>query len=185
MKRTFPFVITICAFLLVQCSVDRLIIKSESGKYKIKATHTIAVTEKGKVYPFNEACKSLCKECDPLLANVRWKIDSLYSDRIVLKNELTFLLDTITQQEFRTLSHIERKKDFLRLISIGKKPYYVYKIPEDIEYQTFYFDSLGWITYSYKDECYHSGPLQRIFANPNKIRRINMEAARIKVKYAN
>ena len=183
MKYALLFTGVFTILSLTQCKIDKLIIKTEDDKYTIKENMSIAVTAKGEAYPFNKECKSTCKECDPLYANSRWKIDSIQETRLVLKNELTFVYDTIPQSEFKRRSKHDKKTNLIRVLSIEKRAFYVYKIPVDIEYKTVYYDSLSMITYSYKDKCYRGGPFQRMFADPNKIRRVAMEGCEVKVVY--
>lgn len=170
-------------FVLVSCSPTKLTVRNEDGKYDIEQGMTIAVTKKGEKYQFDEACRSICKDCDQQLERARWWVDSIRTHEMVLRYDYEFRFDTIPNVEFKSRSKYERKTHFYRVLSIEKRPWYVYKIPTRTEYKTVSYDSLMYITYSYKNKCYRGSPFKAIFANPNRIRKVNMEGAETEVTF--
>lgn len=175
--------ITICLITLYSCKETLFVIENQDGKYKVQEGMTIAITKKGESYPFDIACKTTCKECDPLLAKSRWIVDSIRSKEIVLKYERVFTYDTLTSQEFRSVPKKERQSHFYKVIAINKKAHYVYKIPVEVDYMSIAFDTLETITYSDARKCYKGSPIKSIFSNPNKIHRVNMKGATVNVEY--
>ena len=171
----------ITLFSLQGCSQVKLIVKSESGKHKIKAGSTGAITMKGEAYPFPE-CKSICKDCDSLFKISRWKFDQLASDRLLLKRVLEFKYDTLTQVEFKAQVKSTRWENFDKMISFNKEPLYIYQTPTKIDTMIVKYADIETLTYSYKDKCYKGGPFQSMFANPNKIRKVEMQGAEFKLK---
>ncbi len=169
--------------LLASCKYSKLVIHASNGKFKIKENTSIAVTMKGEAYPFEEACNSTCKSCDPKLAAARWLIDSLRTNEIVLRYEHTFRYDTISHGEYKSRSGKAQRTNLERVINIDRRPWYVYKIPVDVERKTYSYDQLGTITYSYRPECYRGSPIKGIFANPNRVRKVEMEGAEINVVF--
>jgi hypothetical protein len=163
------------------CSHTKLIVKSESGKNKIKEGATGAITLKGEAYPFPD-CKSICKDCDSLYKSSRWEFDKLGPDQLVLKRVLEFKYDTLTQDEFKAQQRSTRWENFDKLISFNKEPLYIYQTPTKIDTMTLKFIDIETLTYSYKDKCYKGGPFQSMFANPNKIRKVEMQGAEFKLK---
>lgn len=162
-------------FTFNQCKVNKLIIKTDDGKFKIKEDMSLAVTAKGETYPFNLECESICKECDLLFNESRWDIDSIGETSMKLRNELSYDYDTIPQRAFRKRSKYSKKTYLEKVISLDKKAYYIFKVPIDVNYKTVKYDSISDITYSYKPECYKGAPIRGMFANPNKIRRVHMQ----------
>lgn len=168
--------------VLSACSSTTLLVTSEKNKFKIKEEMSVAVTLLGETYPFDESCKTTCKLCDPALVAARWWVDSLGENAFVLRYEYSFQYDTITNKEFKALLKSERKKNLFKVLSLEKRPAYVYKIPVEVEYKRFKYDSLSTLTYSEKPSCYRGSPLKAIFNNPNRIRKINMQGALFEIK---
>lgn len=168
--------ISISTSFLIGCSQTKLIVKSTSGKHKVKTGATGAITMKGEAYPFQE-CKSICKDCDSLYANSRWKFKQLFSDRVLLQRILEFKYDTLTQKEFKAQVKSTRWENFDKLINYEKQPLYIYQTPTKVDTMTVSYSDIETITYSYKDKCYKGGPFQRMFSNPNKIRKVEMQGA--------
>lgn len=175
MIRTLYFVL-FCAFLSA-CSSTTLIVTSGKDKFKIKEEMSVAVTLLGESYPFDENCKSTCKSCDPGLDAARWWVDSLGANELVLRYEFSFRYDTLTNKEFKGTLRSERKKNMFKVITYDKRPAYVYKIPVEVEYRKFAYDTLSTLTYSERATCYRGSPIKAIFNNPNRIRKINMQGA--------
>ena len=172
----------IATLLFSSCSSTRLIVKSDRSKAVIKESVNVAVTLKGETYSFNEDCKSICKECDPLLHHSLWKVDSIKNNYLVLRHDLEFVYDTIPQNVFKRYSRNDKKINLDEVIIMDKRAAYVYKIPTKSDFRKITYDNLHAITFSYKDKCYHAGPLQKMFANPNKIRRAWFEGATVTIK---
>lgn len=159
------------------------IVTNDEGKFKVEKGMSIAITKKGESYPFEMACESTCKECDPIFDKSRWIVDTIRTNDFVMKYERTFTLDTINSKAFNSMPKKERQPHFYKVISINKKAHYVYKIPVEVEYMTIRFDTLETITYSYSNQCYKGSPIKGIFANPNKIRRVQMKDAKVNVEF--
>lgn len=183
MRFTRLSFIILTSILVSSCSSTRLIVKSDKGKAVIKESMSVAVTMKGEHYSYNEDCKSICKECDPLLHHSLWKVDSIMNNYVVLRRDLEFMYDTIPQSAFKNFSRHDKKTNLEIVIIMNKKAAYVYKIPTKSEFEKIAYDSLNALTFSYKDKCYHAGPLQKMFANPNKIRRAWFQGADVQVKH--
>lgn len=184
MKKTTTILLLVPAlFFLTQCTLSKLVIKNDDGKFKIKERMTVAVTSKDQtVYPYNESCKSTCKECDPLFQSSRLEIDSIGADALLLKRVYSYTYDTVYHEDYKLMHSKNKKENLYVILALEKKPVYVYKIPTEVEYEKWRYDELGSITYSYKSECYHGGPFQKMFADPNKIRRVKMVNHSIKTK---
>lgn len=172
--------ISLSTSLLIGCSQTKLIVKSTTGKHKIKTGTTGAITMKGEAYQFQE-CKSICKDCDSLYANSRWKFKQLFNDRLFLQRVLEFEYDTLTQKEFKAQVKRTRWDNFDKLINYEKQPLYIYQTPTKVDTMTVSYGDIETITYSYKDKCYKGGPFQSMFANPNKIRKVEMQGAEFKL----
>lgn len=182
MKTSSILFLGFISLVMASCSSTKLIIDSNKDKHKLKLESTVAITLKGEAYPFDLSCKSTCKSCDEALAKARWSIDSLEEDAMVLRYIHSYEFDTLSNLEFKELSKSERKKDLFRVLVIGKKPAYVYKIPKDLERKRVRYDELATITYSDRPECYKGSPIKAIFHKPNKIRKIEMPGAEIRLK---
>ncbi|MEJ6776048.1 MAG: hypothetical protein QNK85_01835 [Crocinitomicaceae bacterium] len=167
--------------LFVGCSQTKLIIKTEFGNHIIKPGTKGAITMKGETYPFKE-CESICKDCDSLYARSRWEFKGFYNDRLLLHRTLKFDYDTLTNQEFKNKIRDTRWTNFDKLISVGNKPLYIYRIPIKIDTMTVRYSDIETLTFSYKEKCYKGGPIQSIFVNPNKIRKVEMQGAKLQVK---
>ena len=184
MKLTYLFIAVLTSLTFVQCTHTKLIIKTDDGKEKIKDDMSIAVDKKGKKINFNDDCKSICKNCSPVLQNTRISVDSIMGSYIVLRRDLEFMFDTIPQSQFKMRSKRDKKTNLEIVLSIDRRPFYVYKIPTKSERERINYDDIQRIIYSYKDKCYRGGPFQKLFSNPNKIRRLNMENGyEHKIKY--
>lgn len=168
---------------LYSCKETMFIVKNEDGKFKVEKGMSIAITKKGESYPFEMECESTCKECDPLLNKSRWIVDTISTIGVVLKYERTFKFDTIDSKTFNSLPKKERQPYFYKVIAIEKKAHYVFRTPVEVDYMKVGYDTLETITYSYSNKCYKGSPIKAIFANPNKIRRVNMKDAEVNVKF--
>ncbi|OFZ07074.1 MAG: hypothetical protein A3D92_24785 [Bacteroidetes bacterium RIFCSPHIGHO2_02_FULL_44_7] len=167
---------------LSACSSTTLIVTTAKNKFKIKEEMSVAVTRLGESYPYDENCKSTCKDCDPALNAARWWIDSIGDTELILRFEYSFHYDTITNKEFKSRLKSERKKNMFKVLSIEKRPAYVYKIPVEIEYRSFVYDSIATLTYSEKPSCYKGSPIKAIFNSPNRIRKVDMQGAQREIK---
>lgn len=175
------YVVLILVVTVSGCAQEKLIVKSDT-KERIKLGMPVHIARVGETYPLNRDCKSTCKECDPLFNAWEWYLDSISSDYLVLRHNEAYTYDTLTQKEFKVRTRNEKKLYLDAVLAIDKQPMYVYKIPTVSHFDKIPYDSMQVLTFSYKKECYRGGPFQRLFANPNKIRRVNMEGAEIKIK---
>jgi hypothetical protein len=185
MKIT-PYISLLLAFyLLTACAGSKMIIESGKSKHTIELKTSVAITLKGEPYRFDENCTNTCKLCDSVLVQSRWTVDSLSEDAIRVRYVHSYVMDTITNKEFKSLSRADRKEDLLKVIVIDKKPAYVYKIPDHVEQKVIRLDQMEYITYSDRAQCYKGSPIKSIFNNPNEIRKITMQGSLIVLKLKN
>lgn len=182
MKTIFALFSAVFFLSLLACSSPKMIIESGKTKHKLKVNSSLAITMKGEIYPFDESCTKTCKNCDSVLVNSRWTMDSLGVETFLLRFEHSYIFDTISNREFKDRSKSERKKNIHAVLVNEKKPIYVYKIPDSVEYKLVRVDQLETITYSDRPECYKGSPFKSIFHNPNKIRKIMMPGALVTLK---
>lgn len=175
------YVFLLLVVTLSGCAQEKLIVKSDS-KERIKLGMPVHITRLGETYPLNRDCKSTCKECDPLFKSWDWYLDSISHDYLILRHDEAFTYDTLTQKEFKIRTRNQKKLYLDAVLAIDKQPMYIYKIPTVSHFDKIPYDSMQVLTFSYKKECYRGGPFQRLFANPNKIRRVSMKDAEIKIK---
>lgn len=166
--------------LLASCNPIKLIIKNDGDKEVLKLNMPIVITEPGEAV-LEMDCKSLCHGCDTTFMNASWMIDSLRTPSMVIRRDLAFKFDTITNQEFKNRSKYDRKKNFEKVIAINKKAHYIYKMPTETIRKELFYNEMGTITFTYRTKCY-KGLFERMFANPNKFRQISLKGAETKLK---
>ncbi len=171
--------VILLVLLFSSCSPIRLIIKNDKAKETLKLDMPIIVQEKGEE-AVNMGCKSICHECDTTFFNQTWTVDSLRSTSIVIRQDLTFRYDTIPQAAYKARSKYDKKKHLVKVIALNKKAHYVYKVPTESIRKEMLYKEIGYITFTYRAKCY-KGLFEKIFANPNKFRQIEVSGASTKL----
>lgn len=169
--------------LFVSCSGHQLIIKNDGGKFKIEEEMSIATTTVDQSYQFNNACGSICHNCDPLLENSRGIVDSIRTEGLYLKYGTEFKYDTLPFMQARSMKKKERRIDLYKVIRNRPGILLVYKHPLEFRYEFIPLDSLTDVTYSQTEYCRKMAKMKNPFSKPNKINRASLQGAKkVKVK---